>query len=53
MCVWGGGGMEGPTFPRGCGSNCIFINRPIERDFTGDGVRTPAPSPGSARGIVN
>ena len=44
----------GPTFPRGRGSNCIFLYKPIEfAIFPGAGVRTPAPSSGSACGIVN
>ena len=44
----------GPTFPRGRGSNCIFLYKPIEFViFQGAGVRTPAPSSGSVRGIVN
>ena len=44
----------GPTFPRGRESNCIFLHKPIEFvSFQGTGVRTPAPSSGSARGIVN
>ena len=42
-----------PTFPRGRGSNCIFLYKPIEFViFQGAGARTPAPSFGSARGIV-
>ena len=33
-----------PTFPRGRGSNCIFLYKPIEFViFLGAGVRTPAP----------
>ena len=44
----------GPTFPRWRGSNCIFLYKPIEFViFQGAGVRTPATSSGSARGIVN
>ena len=34
----------GPTFPRGRGSNCIFLYKPIEFViFQGAGVQTPAP----------
>ena len=34
----------GPTFPRGRGSDCIFLHKPIEFViFQGTGVRTPAP----------
>ena len=44
----------GPTFPRGRGSDCIFLYTPIEFvSFQGAGLRTPAPSSGSLRGIVN
>ena len=44
----------GSTFPRWRGSNCIFLYKPIEFViFQGAGVRTPATSSGSARGIVN
>ena len=44
----------GLTFPRGRGSNCIFLYEPIEFViFQGSGVWTPAPYSGSARGIVN
>ena len=44
----------GPTFPRWRGSNCLFLYKPIEFViFQGAGVWTPAPSSGSARGIVN
>ena len=44
----------GSTFPRWWGSNCIFLYKPIEFViFQGAGVRTPATSSGSARGIVN
>ena len=45
-----------PTFPRWRGSNYIVLYKPIEFcDFPGGlgPVRTPAPSSGSARGIVN
>ena len=36
-----------PTFPRGSGSNCILLYKPIEFViFQGAGVRTPAPSSG-------
>ena len=38
----------GPTFPRGRGSNCIFLYKPIK--FV---IFQGAPSSGSARGIVN
>ena len=44
----------GSTFPIWRGSNCIFLYKPIEFViFQGAGVRTPAISSGSARGIVN
>ena len=44
----------GPTFPRRRGSNCIFLYKPLVFViFKGAGVRTPAPSFGSARVIVN
>ena len=44
----------GSTFPGWRGSNCIFLYKPIEFViFQGAGVRTPATSSGSARGIVN
>ena len=44
----------GSTFPRWRGSNYIFLYKPIEFViFQGAGVRTPATSSGSARGIVN
>ena len=44
----------GPTFPRERGSNCIFLYKPIEFViFQGAGVPIPAPSSGSARGIVS
>ena len=43
-----------PTFPRGRGSNCIFLYKPIEFViFQGAGVWTPTPSSGSSRCIVN
>ena len=43
----------GPTFPRRRGSNCIFVYKHTEFViFQRAGVRTPAPSSGSARGIV-
>ena len=43
----------GSTFPKWRGSNCIFLYKPIEFViFQGAGVRTPATSFGSARGIV-
>ena len=45
---------RGSNFPQGEGSNCIIIYKPIEFViFQVAGVRTPAPSSGSARGIVN
>ena len=45
---------RGSTFPRWRGSNCIFLYKPLEFViFQGAGVRTPATSSGSARGIVN
>ena len=44
----------GPTFPRWRGSNCIFLYKHIVFViFQEAGVRTPATSSGSARGIVN
>ena len=43
-----------PNFPRGRGSNCIFLYKPIEFViFQGAVVQTPAPSSRSACGIVN
>ena len=45
---------RGPTFPRGSGSNGIFLYKLIEFViFQGAVVQTPAPSSESARGIVN
>ena len=47
-----GGG--GPTFPRGWGSNCIFLYRPIVVVIVQEiGSGPPAPSSGAAHGIVN
>ena len=44
----------GSTFSWWRGSNYIFLYKPIEFViFQGSGVRTPATSSGSARGIVN
>ena len=44
---------RGSNFHRARGSNCIFLYKPMEFViFQGAGLRNPAPSSGSARGIV-
>ena len=45
---------RGSNFPKGVGSNCIFLEKPIAFVILqGVRVRTPVPSSGSAGGIVN